>query len=469
MDSDFADDNYFIKELLHRYEGLRLGYEKTFLEEEDFHVLCDYFEEQENLNKAIEILTLGIDNYAYSADLKIRKADILISLHKDEEADLLLNSAFILDRLNPDYYLLKFELAVKNKKLNNAEQSFFNCLELFDVEDQVNLLQEAAQILIEHFEHEKIVSFLFHILHRDKKNEFALTEFPFWAQVTNRVEESIDLHKTLAQEQPYNHLIWFNLGVGYQSLGLYDKAIESYELCIAIDEEAELAIRNVASVLLGKEQFAKALEHLETLTNILDRPDSTVYGMLALCYIGMKNVDLAIKNYKTAISLDDKNSDLHFLLSKILYYEKRYVEAADSCKKALAINSSNPFFNEHLGNIYFAQEQYKNAANCFFKTLIVKKKNTTLWCQYLSCFILSGQYKDGFEKAVLAHAFTKKTVFLFFQSGFLLLKKDLSQAQYMFDIAFKEDTKSLRRVVKFFPELKQHEWAKAVLKPQKKK
>ena len=51
----------------------------SFLEEESFEIIIEYFNEKNNFSKALEVAETALDYFPYSADLFIKKADLLIA------------------------------------------------------------------------------------------------------------------------------------------------------------------------------------------------------------------------------------------------------------------------------------------------------------------------------------------------------------------------------------------------------
>ena len=75
-----------INELLKLYENLKHGRSHSFIEEEAFIRIIEYFEDKNQLQKAIEAADTGVNIYPYSASLMIKKADIFLSSQQYREA-----------------------------------------------------------------------------------------------------------------------------------------------------------------------------------------------------------------------------------------------------------------------------------------------------------------------------------------------------------------------------------------------
>ena len=56
-----------IRELIRQYQNLKAGRGNSFLDEESFEKIIDYYDDLEDLPKAIEAVEIGIQQYPYSS------------------------------------------------------------------------------------------------------------------------------------------------------------------------------------------------------------------------------------------------------------------------------------------------------------------------------------------------------------------------------------------------------------------
>ncbi len=93
----YRQDREELKELLQQYANLKAGKSYSFIEEDGFERIIDYFDEKEQYPQALEAVEAAIEQYPYSAALLIKKADLLISLRRYKEALYILEQAELLD------------------------------------------------------------------------------------------------------------------------------------------------------------------------------------------------------------------------------------------------------------------------------------------------------------------------------------------------------------------------------------
>ncbi len=85
-ENPYQEDREQMRELLRQYENLKNGRSHSFIEEEAFEKIINYFEEKEELSKALEAADIAGEQYPYSSTILIRKADILLDVRRYREA-----------------------------------------------------------------------------------------------------------------------------------------------------------------------------------------------------------------------------------------------------------------------------------------------------------------------------------------------------------------------------------------------
>ena len=85
-ENPYSQDKEEIRELLKQFQNLKAGRSHSFLDEDAFEKIIDYFDDVEDLVTGIEAVELGIEQYPYSAMLHVKKADLLIATRRYQEA-----------------------------------------------------------------------------------------------------------------------------------------------------------------------------------------------------------------------------------------------------------------------------------------------------------------------------------------------------------------------------------------------
>ncbi len=62
-DNQFGEDKDEIRELIKQFQNLKSGRGNSFLEEEAFEKIIDYFDDIEDIPQALEAVEMGINQY----------------------------------------------------------------------------------------------------------------------------------------------------------------------------------------------------------------------------------------------------------------------------------------------------------------------------------------------------------------------------------------------------------------------
>ena len=211
----YRQDREELKELLKQFENLKSGKSNSFLEEDSFERIIDYFDEKENLSAALEAVDYGTEQYPYSSALLLKKADLLIALRRYKESLFVLEQAELLDSKDTNLYILKTDAYLALDQQQKAAAVLEAALDDFEGEEKIDLLFELADVYDDYENFGKVFDCLKIILDLEPNNEEALYKICFWTDFTGRNEEGIRLHQQIIDNFPFNELAWFNLGAAY--------------------------------------------------------------------------------------------------------------------------------------------------------------------------------------------------------------------------------------------------------------
>src|SRR5689334_8844310 len=378
MKKDPYHDKESIDELLKQYNNLRNGHKSIFFEEEAFEKIIDYFDEQEDLSKALEAAETAIEYFPFSASLMVKKADLLLATRKYNEALEILEKAKLFDATDINLYLLKTDAYLAMDMQDKAVSLLEQAVNHFEGEEKVELLFELADVYDDYEEFDKVFDCLKVILEEDPKNEEALYKICFWTDFTGRNEESIRLHLSIIDEHPYSELAWFNLAAAYQGLKLYEKAIDAYQYAIVIDEKFDYAYRNIGDAYIRLRKYKEAIEALEKVLE-LSKPEEVIYEAIGHCYDRMKNFAQARFHYRKASHLNPDDSKLLYKIACTYYNEGQWQSAVKQLDAALKIHRVQAEYNLLMGECKFQLNEYKEAVQYLSTAVRVRPRNISGW------------------------------------------------------------------------------------------
>ena len=446
-----------LKELLRQYQNLRTGSSHSFIEEESFEKIIEYFDEKEQLPQALEAVDLAIDQYPYSSGLLIKKADLMIATRHYSEALDILERAELFDSSDINLYILKTDAYLALDQQDKAVVILQNALKHFEGQDRIELLFELSDVYDDYEEFDKIFDCLKLILEQDPNNEEALYKICFWTDFTGRNEESIRLHQKIIDDYPYSELAWFNLAASFQGLKLYEKAIDAYKYAVAIDEKFDYAYRNMGDAYIRLRKFKEAIEALEKVIE-LSRPEDVIYEAIAHCYDKLGNYAQARIFYRKASHLNSDDSKLYYKIACTYLNEANWSYAVKYLETAMRIHSSQPEYNLAMGECKMQLGEYRDAIQYFSTVVRVRPKNVTSWEALIRCLYNAGFYKEALEQVNAAIRITSgKPIFIFYLSTVYMALGKSKEGLLQLEKAMSKAPRLLKKMVELNPSILQHQ------------
>ncbi|WP_127132285.1 tetratricopeptide repeat protein [Pseudoflavitalea rhizosphaerae] len=456
-DNPSSQNNDEIKELVKQFQNLKNGKSHSFLDEDSFEKIIDYYDDEEDLQQALVAAEMGIELFPYSSILHIKKADLLIATRHYHEALSVLGHAAVLDSNDINLYILKTAAYLALDQQEKAVALLENALELFEGQERIELLFELADVYDDYEEFDKIFDCLKLILEQDPTNEEALYKICFWTDSTGRNEESIRLHNQIIDEHPYSELAWFNLAAAYQGLKLYEKAIDAYKYAVVIDEKFDYAYRNMGDAYIRLRKYRDAIEVLEKVLE-LSRPEDVIYEAIGHCYDRMKNYAQARFYYRKASHLNQEDSKLYFKIACTYMNEGQWGTAIKQLETAMQIHRLQPEYNLAMGECKMQLGDYKEAIQYFSNVVGQRPRNVTSWESLIRCLYHGEFYEEALEQVHAAlHMTNNKPVFRFYLSAVYLALGKTKEALLQLENAMSQSPRLLKKIVELDPSILQHQ------------
>jgi tetratricopeptide (TPR) repeat protein len=453
----YREDPEYINELLLQYANLKAGKKINLLYEESFEQIIDHFDDQDDLQNALDAVDTGLTYYPFSSTLTVKKADIMISLGNYQEALGLLENNPLLDKNDLSIYLIKTDAYLALEMPNKAAQLLEDAIIQLDGDDRISLLMDLTDVFDDYEAFDKLFDCLKLVLELEPNHEEALYKICFWTDFTGRNEESIRLHLDIIDNFPYNELAWFNLASAYQGIKLYEKCIDAYKFVVAINEKFDYAYRNMADAFIRLRKFKEAIEALEFVLH-LSRPEDVIYEALGHCYEQLKKYTPARQYYRKASNLNSSDLQLYYKVAKTYMKEANWIQAIKFIEQALAKSKYNPTFNLAIGECKMHLKNYDDAAHHFKLVLKYKPKMIAAWEALIKCLYADKEFAEAEALINLAdEKLGKKPLFQYYRSAILFAKGKSKEALLHLEDAVIIAPKLLKKFIDFNPFIMQNQ------------
>lgn len=438
MYDDFMDDDLnSLDDLLRRYEDVKNGESAGIMDEEDFERVIEYYFQNSNEEQALLACEIARTYYPFSTSVLLLKAEILVQSQKYGQAVHALDELEQYDQANLDATLLRSDVLVSQFKYDQAALFLEQRAELFEGRDKIEVLLELTDVYDECEEFDAVFDTLQRVLKIDPRNEEGLQKICFWADFTKRFEDSIAIHTVITEEDPYNALAWFNMGTAYQGLKLYEKAIDSYEFCVAIDEKFEFAYRNMADAYMRLKWYEKAIEVLETHME-LAKPEDVIFEAIGYCWEKKKNFQRARFFYRKASQLSPQDDSIFYKIGETYAREKQWEKAVKAYSVALHLDKENASYCMAIGNCLMEMDAENEALVCYLNAVKLKPANKTTWLALIKGLYIAGYYDEALTQLEIARENCgDKADFRYFQAAALFELGKSKEAQVQLERALK--------------------------------
>ncbi|HYC30138.1 MAG TPA: tetratricopeptide repeat protein [Chitinophagaceae bacterium] len=402
MFDDFMEDEWnSLDELLKRYENVKNGESASIMDEEDFERVIEYYFQNSNEEQALLACEIARTYYPFSTSVLLLKAEILVQAQKYGQAVHALDELEQYDQANLDATLLRSDVLVSQFKYDQAAVFLEQRSANFEAREKIEVLLELTDVYDECEEFDAVFDTLQRILKIDARNEEALQKICFWADFTKRLEDSVTIHTHITEEDPYNALAWFNMGTAYQGLKMYEKAIDAYEFCTAIDEKFEFAYRNMADAYMRLKWYEKAIEVLETHME-LAKPEDVIFEAIGYCWEKKKNFQRARYFYRKASQLSPQDDSIFFKIGETYAREKQWEKAIKAYSVALHLDKDNASYCMAIGNCLMEMDAETEALVCYLNAVKLKPNSKTTWLALIKGLYVANYFEEALTQIEIA-------------------------------------------------------------------
>ncbi|KAF8945288.1 glucose repression mediator protein [Haplosporangium gracile] len=163
--------------------------------------------------------------------------------------------------------------------------------------------------------------------------------------------------------------VWLQIGSLAESMGEFDRAMNSYESALRHNYQSVNALNLIAELYRSRENFPKAAENFQRIL-ALDNASGEVWGALGHCYLMMDELPKAYTAYQSALHHLPNPKDAKLWYGIGILYD-RYGSSEHAEEAFSAVMRMDPKYEKaneiyfRLGIIYKGQQKYAQSLECF--------------------------------------------------------------------------------------------------------
>lgn len=175
-----------------------------------------------------------------------------------------------------------------------------------------------------------------------------------------RPAEAVPLLSEVGAADQENDEVYYQRGVAHEQLGLLDKALEDYSLCLKYAPDRRDGLNNKAVVLAKMEKFEEAANEFKKLVE-RNPEDPLAYRNRALCFADLSRFDEALADYAKAIELAPSDPAGWFQRANVYLTQKRYEEAIADYARAIELDGQLSMAIMNRGVAYYRVRNFDAA------------------------------------------------------------------------------------------------------------
>jgi len=383
--------------LIAEYESMNETGDLGYLEENDFHVLITYYEDEFLIDQAIEVADHAMGQHPFCVDFVMIKARLLLSDDKPYRAMHYLDQAEVISPFELEIYLLRARVLSALGEVDQAK-SLLDDAKKFSPgsKERIEIHLCEAAIHENNKDFDKMFTALSEALIEDPTNETALERVWVSVELSKKYEESITLHLQLLEHDSYLYQAWFNLGHAYSCIGEYRQAIEALEYSFLINADFELGYLDCAELCCQERLFGKALDIYKEM-NTRFGADSDDMVKMAECQFEMKQIDESMETLIEAMRMDSYNDEVFYFIGKCFVAQNKLHNAQGAFIKAIELEDRREEYYAELAHVYVKMNEHGKANFYFRKATEIGPEQEYYWVEHCRFLISIGEYSKALE------------------------------------------------------------------------
>ena len=304
--------------------------EENRFEEDEYEYIIDKYVDLYNIEMANKASEEGFLRYPYSSALLVRYCDAMVIRKEFDKALSTLDHYKGSFPPNADIYLSYSRVYIGMKDIREARRYFEMAIAVESFpEDVCDSVHTLAQDCMEIEQYEEAVYYLdrtaeltatWNAKHNETEKDENLTSFwfdyAFCCEKLGQEDKSIELYQKCLDIDPFNDIIWHNLGIIYEKKSRYKDAYDAFGYAIALNPQNIHALFNMGQLCIECKMPQEALKHFNDFNRIEKNNPDGICGQ-ALSYFFLGDLNQAEILYRKALIFDPQHNGAKMGLAEV--------------------------------------------------------------------------------------------------------------------------------------------------------
>ena len=380
-------ERYELISLAVRFEDPSRPAARRKMSGEDLHQLINYYDQNQQLESAFDVIEYALERGEPTADFLIRRAELYLNMRQEAHALDCLDRAEADDPNSLRIALLRAKALAR--------------LDLFD--DALGLLEELKLTAtpteksdIYYYQayvyecrgrayFDEAFTCLQHAILFNENNTAAYEAF-FSVRYLKRWSECLGLFKRKTEENPYHAPSWYALGEIHADECMRKQAINCFEYAYLSDPTHLRAYMRAAEEWRNIGRPEEALKcYADVEKRIRRNPEAL--REVGSCYLHLQRYAPALELLRAAFRLEQKygtlNGELHWLIGRCYLGLQRPKQAARYFIQAIQFDETNDSYHLDLARAHADQGKVKSAIRHYARAVEYMPDLNESWFEYI--------------------------------------------------------------------------------------
>ncbi len=236
---------------------------------------------------------------------------------------------------------------------------------------------------------------------RQPYNEEILEQVWLNVELLQNYKESLALHETILDRNPYSSLAWFNLGFAYLNLRREKDALEAFEYSFITNPEFESGYKQFISLSISMKSFRTAIVvQEEMMSRFGEEPESLVN--LGACYLELGEGGVAKYLFEKALKLDPYFPDAYHKIGLVHHKYADFKSAVKWFRQACQYDKTREDFAFSLAEGLQALGKTEEALEFYWKAVEIEPFEQRTWAKVIRFYTNTQNFGESLEVIVQA-------------------------------------------------------------------
>ena len=395
QDSSHEPSANDVRRTVRRFEEMLATHAAVFFDLSDFELLIDHYTGLQDYPQALRVCETALDQYPFSVDLLIDKAQVLAMLSRTADALRLIDEVAEREPENPDVAVTRGIIYSQRGEFGRAVECFQQGLTQSGDDHGRDDVEFNLALAYQHWGKPRAAARHYQrALRLNPANENAAHELLQCWELSDELASAPTFFQHFVDEDPFSARAWFNLGLAQLRLDNTDAAHDAFEYATLTDANFHAAYGYLGQTLVVRNEHRAALDAFGQ-SFPAGQPTTEALCNLGECHEKLGEWLDAKRYYQRALEMDQQTDEAWFGLGMVLAGQEHWYEALHYIRKALSLYDDSGEYWLGLARCEYEVGNVVSALDAYERATTADPASTEAWVGWASVLFEQGHYEEA--------------------------------------------------------------------------